>query len=240
MSQTHHIITLTSVGKTYLQGKTEIPALKNITLHINGGEFIAIMGASGSGKSTLLHVIAGLTNPSSGTISLFGKDIHALNDNQLTLFRREHVGFIFQTFNLLPTMTALENVALPLLINGQKLRDVRHQAEAMLDLVGLKSRQNHRPDELSGGQQQRVAIARALINQAPLLLADEPTGNLDSKTGEDILLLMRELVSHQKRTIVMVTHDPKAAAYADRIITLSDGQIIDELSAIGTLSPVMS
>ncbi|MCL4254042.1 MAG: ABC transporter ATP-binding protein, partial [Anaerolineae bacterium] len=232
MSQTqHNIITLTHVNKTYLQGKTEIPALRNITLHISGGEFIAIMGASGSGKSTLLHVIAGLTNPTSGRLSLFGKDIHALNDTQLTLFRREHVGFIFQTFNLLPTMTALENVALPLLINGQKLRDVRHQAEAMLDLVGLKSRQHHRPDELSGGQQQRVAIARALINQAPLLLADEPTGNLDSKTGEDILLLMRELVSHQKRTIVMVTHDPKAAAYADRIITLSDGQIIDELSA---------
>ena len=235
-----NVITLKSVSKVYIQGKTSIPALSNINLTISGGEFIAIMGASGSGKSTLLHVIAGLTNPTNGEVSLFGKDIHTMNDNQLTLFRREHVGFIFQTFNLLPTMTALENVALPLLIGGKKLRDVRPQAEAMLELVDLHSRQNHRPDELSGGQQQRVAIARALINQAPLLLADEPTGNLDSKTGEDILLLMRELVSTQKRTIVMVTHDPKAAAYADKIITLSDGQVIEELSSIGTISPISS
>ncbi len=234
------VITLKSVSKTYLQGKTSIPALSNITLTISGGEFIAIMGASGSGKSTLLHVIAGLTNPTTGEVSLFGKDIHHMNDNQLTLFRREHVGFIFQSFNLLPTMTALENVALPLLIGRKKLRDVRSQAEAMLEIVDLKSRQHHRPDELSGGQQQRVAIARALINQAPLLLADEPTGNLDSKTGEDILLLMRELASNQNRTIVMVTHDPKAAAYADKIITLSDGQIIEELSPLSTQSPTLS
>ena len=237
---TTNAISLNAVGKTYIQGKTTIPALSNITLTIAAGQFIAIMGASGSGKSTLLHVIAGLTNPTSGEISLFGKDIHTMNDAQLTRFRREHVGFIFQTFNLLPTMTALENVALPLLIGGQKLRDVRPQAEELLKSVNLTSRQNHRPDELSGGQQQRVAIARALINQAPLLLADEPTGNLDSKTGEEILLLMRELVTNQKRTIVMVTHDPKAAAHADRIITLSDGHVIEELSAIGSPTPVMS
>lgn len=234
------IITLKSVSKVYSQGKTPIPALSNINLTINRGEFIAVMGASGSGKSTLLHVIAGLTNPTSGEVSLFGKDIHAMSDNQLTLFRREHVGFIFQTFNLLPTMTALENVALPLLINRKKLRDVRPQAETMLELVDLKSRQNHRPDELSGGQQQRVAIARALINQAPLLLADEPTGNLDSKTGEDILLLLRELVNTQNRTIVMVTHDHKAATYANKIITLSDGQIIQELNTIETHKSVLS
>ncbi|MFN8373707.1 MAG: ABC transporter ATP-binding protein [Anaerolineae bacterium] len=227
-------IRLSGASKTFIQGKTLVQALANVSLVIPPGQFVAIMGASGSGKSTLLHLIAGLATPTSGEVALFGQLISALSDDQLTLFRRRHIGLVFQAFNLLATMSALENVCLPLLIDGKPLQTVRPQAEKLLDLVGLSSRQQHRPDELSGGQQQRVAIARALVNEAPLLLADEPTGNLDSKTGEEVLFLMRELVKDHGRTVVMVTHDPKAAAYADRVITLSDGQIVDEIGATMT------
>jgi putative ABC transport system ATP-binding protein len=184
------------------------------------------MGASGSGKSTLLHLIAGLAHPTSGEIVLFDQTISAMNDDQLTQYRRTHVGLIFQSFNLMPTMSALENIALPLLINGARLKEARQRARQYLEIVGLSDRAAHRPDELSGGQQQRVAIARALINDAPLLLADEPTGNLDSATGEEILQLLHTLVSNRSRTIMMVTHDTRAASYADRIITLRDGKII--------------
>jgi putative ABC transport system ATP-binding protein len=225
-------VQLTGASKVYMQGKTSVKALDNVSLVIPAGQFVAIMGASGSGKSTLLHLVAGLAAPSSGEVMLFGQVISALNDDQLTLFRRRKTGLIFQAYNLLPTMTALENVCLPLLIDNKRLEDVRAQAEKLLEMVGLSDRIHHRPDELSGGQQQRVAIARALINEAPLLLADEPTGNLDSKTGEEVLFLMRELVKDHGRTIVMVTHDPKAAAYADRVITLSDGRVVDEISAM--------
>jgi putative ABC transport system ATP-binding protein len=224
----HPAVQMHAVTKTYAQGKTLVKALDNVSLTIPAGQFVAIMGASGSGKSTLLHLVAGLTTPDSGLITLFDQELNALTDNQLTRFRRRSVGLIFQAYNLLPTMTALENVALPLLIDGKSLGKVRPRAEDLLKLVGLEERMNHRPDELSGGQQQRVAIARALTHEAPLLLADEPTGNLDSKTGEEVLHLLRSL-AEKGRTIIMVTHDPKAAAYAERVITLSDGQVIEEI-----------
>jgi putative ABC transport system ATP-binding protein len=184
------------------------------------------MGASGSGKSTLLHVAAGLARPTSGEIASFDQVITALTDDALTRFRRTHIGLIFQAFNLLPTLNAIENVALPLIINGVRLNAARAKAKDLLALVGLSDRLMHRPDELSGGQQQRVAIARALINEAPLLLADEPTGNLDSHTGEEILQLLRALVTEHQRTIIMVTHDQHAASYADRVIHLQDGKIL--------------
>ncbi|HEY4689517.1 MAG TPA: ABC transporter ATP-binding protein [Anaerolineae bacterium] len=225
-SPPHTAIHLTDLTKVYQQGKAEVNALDGISLAIAAGQFVAVTGASGSGKSTLLHLIAGLARPTSGDITVYGQCISAMNDEQLTSFRRRQIGLIFQSFNLLPTLNALENAALPLLINGQPMRPAREDAARMLALVGLSDRAAHRPDELSGGQQQRVAIARALVNEAPLLLADEPTGNLDSKTGEDILNLLRSLVTDQARTVIMVTHDPRAAAYADQTITLSDGQVI--------------
>ena len=218
-------IRLANVHKVYAQGQTQVNALNGVTLDLAACQFAVVMGASGSGKSTLLHVVAGLARPTSGDIALFEQTISAMNDDQLTLFRRRHIGLIFQTFNLLPTLTAVENVALPLLINGAGMAEARRQAKVWLDTVGLADRAAHRPDELSSGQQQRVAIARALINAAPLLLADEPTGNLDSQTGEDILHLLRRIVDEQRRTVVMVTHDPRAASYADRVLTLKDGQV---------------
>lgn len=225
-------IQLTNVTKVYGQSKNEVRALDAVSLTVPAGSFTAIMGASGSGKSTLLHLVAGLATPTAGEVILFDQTISQMNDDTLTRFRRRHVGLIFQSFNLLPTMSALENVCLPELIDGKRMRNIEPKAKQLLAIVNLTERGDHRPDQLSGGQQQRVAIARALINDAPLLLADEPTGNLDSKTGESVLILMRELVKEHQRTIVMVTHDPKAAAYADRVITLSDGKIIDDLGAM--------
>jgi putative ABC transport system ATP-binding protein len=219
-------IRLDHVSKVYTQGRTEVRALDGLTLSIPARQFIVVMGASGSGKSTLLHIVAGLARPSSGEIHLFDQAIHTLNDDQLTQLRRTRIGLIFQSFNLLPTLSALENVALPLLINGARLSAAHAKAKTLLALVGLSDRLAHRPDELSGGQQQRVAIARALINEAPLLLADEPTGNLDSRTGEEILQLLHALVTEQQRTIVMVTHDLRAAGYADQVIELKDGQVV--------------
>lgn len=223
------MIQLTQVSKVYPQGRVTVRALDGVTLNVMQGQFIAIMGASGSGKSTLLHLIAGLTTPTEGEVLLNGQNISRMSDDALTRFRRTQVGLIFQAFNLLPTLSAVENVALPALINGQQMAAVEQQATTLLTQVGLADRLQHRPDELSGGQQQRVAIARALMTNPPLLLADEPTGNLDSKTGEDVLLLLRELASEHQRTIVIVTHDPKAAAYADQIITLRDGRIVESL-----------
>ena len=228
---TQDAIRLTNVRKVYEQGQTQVNALSDVTLNLAARQFVAVMGASGSGKSTLLHVVAGLARPTSGDIALFDQTISAMNDDQLTLFRRTHIGLIFQTFNLLPTLNAIENIALPLLIHGAGMAEARRRARAWLDGVGLSDRAAHRPDELSGGQQQRVAIARALINEAPLLLADEPTGNLDSQTGEDILHMLRQLVDQHRRTVVMVTHDPRAASYADRVVTLKDGQVVEEREA---------
>ncbi len=217
---------LNNVTKVYTQGVNEVRALDNLSLTIPAQHFVAVMGASGSGKSTLLHVAAGLARPTSGEIVSFDQVITALTDDALTRFRRTHIGLIFQSFNLLPTLNAIENVALPLIINGARLNTARTKAKDLLALVGLSERLSHRPDELSGGQQQRVAIARALINEAPLLLADEPTGNLDSHTGEEILQLLRALVTEQRRTLIMVTHDQRAASYADQVIHLQDGRIV--------------
>jgi putative ABC transport system ATP-binding protein len=213
------------VSKSYQQGSVTVRALDDVSLTIDAGRFVTVMGASGSGKSTLLHLVAGLTRPTSGEIIVFDQALQTLDDDHLTDLRRTRIGLIFQAFNLLPTLTALENVALPLLIDGARPGPARQAAAQILDTVGLSDRATHRPDELSGGQQQRVAIARALINHAPLLLADEPTGNLDSQTGEDILRLLRRLVDDQPRTIIMVTHDARAAAYADQIIRLRDGRL---------------
>jgi putative ABC transport system ATP-binding protein len=222
-------IQLKQVSKVYQQGKVAIRALDNVSLAIPKGKLFAVMGASGSGKSTMLHLIAGLTTPSEGEVILNGQNISKMGDKELTAFRRENIGLVFQAFNLLPTLSALENVSLPAMINGKRMKAVEDRAKMLLDKVGMSDRIQHRPDELSGGQQQRVAIARALMSQAPLVLADEPTGNLDSKTGEEVLFILKELVMEQDCTIVMVTHDPKAAAYADQIITLQDGRIIETL-----------
>jgi putative ABC transport system ATP-binding protein len=220
-------VRLAQVSKVYAQGKTQVGALNRVSLVIPDRQFVAVMGPSGSGKSTLLHVMAGLARATSGDVALFDRVLSVMNDDQLTLFRRKHIGLIFQTFNLLPTLNAIENVALPLLIDSVGLSNARKRASAWLDVVGLSDRAVHRPDEMSGGQQQRVAIARALVNEAPLLLADEPTGNLDSKTGEDILGLLRALVTEHGRTVVMVTHDARAAGCADRVVTLKDGQVVE-------------
>jgi len=219
-------VRLEGVSKVYQQGKTQVHALSGVTLTIPARQFVAVMGASGSGKSTLLHVLAGLARPTSGKVALFDRTISEMSDDQITALRRRQIGLIFQSFNLLPTMSALENAALPLLINGRSMREARRRAAEWLAVVGLSDRAAHRPDELSGGQQQRVAIARALIHEAPLLLADEPTGNLDSKTGEGILSLLRALVSEHGRSVVIVTHDMQAASYADRVILLQDGRVV--------------
>jgi putative ABC transport system ATP-binding protein len=222
-----------SVTKQYQMGQVKVSALDAVSLVVQKGEFVAIMGPSGSGKSTLLHLLGGLDGPSEGEITLAGQPLSRLNDNQITVVRRRKVGFIFQFYNLLPTLTAEENVGLPLLIDGQSLGQHREKIERLLALVGLADRRHHKPDQLSGGQQQRVAIARAFVNDPEIVLADEPTGNLDSRSGAAILALLRKTCDELGATIVMVTHDPRAASYADRVVFLKDGRIVRELSAGG-------
>jgi len=214
--------------RRYGEGGTAVEALRGVALEVRSGELVAVMGPSGSGKSTLMHLLAGLDQPTSGTVLIAGTDIAALDDAALTHLRRKHIGFIFQFFNLLPMLDAEENVTLPLSIAGAHV-DKAWLAELM-DKVGLSARGEHRPSELSGGEQQRVAIARALITRPTILLADEPTGNLDSKTGGEILQLMRDSVDAYGQTTVMVTHDPRAASIADRILFIADGLIVKELS----------
>ncbi|MGH2903147.1 MAG: ABC transporter ATP-binding protein [Solirubrobacteraceae bacterium] len=217
-----------AITRRYGEGETAVEALRGVDLDVRAGELVAVMGPSGSGKSTLMHALAGLDRPSSGTVTIAGTEIGALGDAALTRLRREHIGFIFQFFNLLPMLDARENIVLPLSIAGEKPKE-EWVAELMAK-VGLQKRGSHRPSELSGGEQQRVAIARALIGRPTILLADEPTGNLDSKTGGEILELMRESVDSYGQTTVMVTHDPRAAAIADRILFIADGLIVKELS----------
>jgi len=214
----------TDVSRRYGEGDAAVDALRGVTVDIPEGQFTAVMGPSGSGKSTLMHILAGLDRPTEGSVTIAGREITTMGDQELTLLRREHIGFIFQFFNLLPMLTAEENIVLPLRLAGQKVD--RAWVDEILAKVGLDDRREHRPAQLSGGQQQRVAIARALVSKPTVMFADEPTGNLDSHTGEEILGLMRESVETYGQTTVMVTHDSRAAAMADRILFLADGRIV--------------
>ena len=213
--------------KLYGRGESEVRALDDVTVEFARGRFTAIMGPSGSGKSTLMHALAGLDTLTSGTVSIGDTDLSQLNDRRLTHLRRDRIGFVFQAFNLVPTLTAEENIRLPLDLARRK--PDRTWLEQVITTVGLADRLTHRPSELSGGQQQRVAVARALASQPEIIFADEPTGNLDSRTGAEILSFMRGAVRDLDQTIVMVTHDPAAASYADRVIFLADGRLVDEI-----------
>jgi putative ABC transport system ATP-binding protein len=226
--------------RRYGEGPTAVDALRGVSLEVEQGGLVAVMGPSGSGKSTLMHLLAGLDNPTSGTVSIGGTEITNLDDRLLTLLRRKHVGFVFQFFNLLPMLSAEENILLPLTIAGEN--PDRGWLEELLSRIGLSDRRSHRPAELSGGEQQRVAIARALVTRPTILFADEPTGNLDSKTGGEILELLRASSADYGQTIVMVTHEGRAASIADRILFLADGLIVEELTGAsqGQVLEVMS
>jgi putative ABC transport system ATP-binding protein len=216
------------LAKVYGEGSTEVRALDGASLEVRKGQIVAIMGPSGSGKSTMLHLLGALETPSAGRISLGGERYDGLDDAGLTRIRRDRIGFVFQFFNLLPSLTAEENVLLPALIAGESGDPVRSRASELLGVVGLSDRVGHLPSELSGGEQQRVSIARALLREPELILADEPTGNLDSRSSAEILALLRDLSDSQDQTVVMVTHDPGAAAIADRVVFLRDGQVAGE------------
>jgi putative ABC transport system ATP-binding protein len=221
------VVTATAVTRRYGEGQTAVDALGGVSLDVASGRLTAVMGPSGSGKSTLMHILAGLDKPTAGEVTIAGTRITTLNDAELTRLRREHIGFVFQFFNLLPMLTARENVVLPLQLAGTK--PDAGWVEELTAKVGLTDRLSHRPSELSGGQQQRVAIARALVSKPTVMFADEPTGNLDSRTGSEILGLLRDSVSSYGQTTVMVTHDAQAAAIADRILFLADGVIVKDL-----------
>src|SRR4029077_3325974 len=219
---------LRQVRKVYGRGDTEVCALGNVSLDVPSGQLVAVVGPSGSGKSTLLHLLGGLDQPTSGEIAIGGTPISGMSDDEITIFRRRKIGFVFQFFNLLPTLTAEENVALPLLLDGRGWRTIRASVEAVLDQVGLGRRRRHRPDELSGGEMQRVAIARALVIEPLLILADEPTGSLDSRTGEQSLVLIHDANRTRGATVLMVTHDARAASYGARTVTMQDGAIVQD------------
>jgi putative ABC transport system ATP-binding protein len=234
------VVTARGVTRRYGEGATAVVALGGVSLAVERGELLAVMGPSGSGKSTLMHILAGLDKPTEGSVTIAGTEITDLDDTRLTELRREHIGFVFQFFNLLPMLTAEENVLLPLSIAGAK--HDREWLDQLMNRTGLAARRSHRPAELSGGEQQRVAIARGLVNRPTILFADEPTGNLDSKTGGEILDLLRSSSEAYNQTVVMVTHDPRAASIADRILFLADGVIVKELSEAqpGEVLDVMS
>ncbi|WDV49409.1 ABC transporter ATP-binding protein [Streptomyces coeruleorubidus] len=215
------------LSKVYGQGETRVIALDHVTVNFHQGEYTAIMGPSGSGKSTLMHCVAGLDSFSGGSVRIGDTELGSLKDKQLTRLRRDKIGFIFQAFNLLPTLTALENITLPMDIAGRK--PDREWLRKVIDMVGLSDRLDHRPAQLSGGQQQRVAVARALASRPEIVFGDEPTGNLDSRSGAEVLGFLRHSVRELGQTVVMVTHDPVAASYADRVIFLADGRIVDEM-----------
>lgn len=222
------VIDVEGLEKSFGAGENRVAALRGVSFRVAAGEFVAIMGPSGSGKSTLLHLIGGLDTPTAGLVRLNGEDVSKLNDDQLTLLRRRRIGFVFQAFNLLDVLSAEENVALPLILDGIAESEAQRRAIAALELVGLAARRRHLPRELSGGEQQRLAIARALVTKPLLLLADEPTGNLDSATSAQIMAVLRNLVDQQGQTILMVTHDARHAALANRLLRLRDGQVIEE------------
>ena len=230
------VVAANDVTRRYGSGDTAVDALRGVSLEVERSKLTAVMGPSGSGKSTLMHILAGLDKPTSGSVSIDGTEITSLDDTKLTKLRRRHIGFVFQFFNLLPMLSAEENVQLPLSIAGRK--PDREWFEDLLKKTGLAERRSHRPSELSGGQQQRVAIARALVTQPTVVFADEPTGNLDSATSGEILELMRGSVDELGQTMVMVTHDPRAAAIADRILFLADGLIVEDLTGASSADVV--
>jgi putative ABC transport system ATP-binding protein len=222
-------VSATGLARRYGAGETAVDALRGVSLDVPAGQYTAVMGPSGSGKSTLMHLLAGLDRPTEGEVVIGGQTITGMSDKALTKLRQDKVGFVFQAFNLLPTLSAEENILLPSRIAGRKVP--RSALDALLERVGLSERRSHKPSELSGGQQQRVAIARALVSKPTILFADEPTGNLDSRSGTEVLELLREAVDNDNQTILMVTHDPRAAAQADRVLFLADGEIVHDLSA---------
>jgi putative ABC transport system ATP-binding protein len=220
-------VSATALARTFGEGGSAVRALRGVSLDVPAGQFTAVMGPSGSGKSTLMHLLAGLDRPDAGSVRIAGADITGMSDRELTKLRRRHIGFVFQSFNLLPTLTAEENVALPLAIAGR--RPDPAALSALLERMGLSARRGHKPAQLSGGQQQRVAVARALIARPTVVFADEPTGNLDSTAGAAVLQLLRDAVDADGQTTVMVTHDARAAAIADRVLFLADGRIVADL-----------
>jgi putative ABC transport system ATP-binding protein len=222
------LIQAENLTKVYGKGETAIIALDHVNLVVNPGEFVAVMGPSGCGKSTLLHLLGGLDRPSDGNVSIDGQPLAKISDNTLTQLRRRKIGFVFQFFNLIPILSSVENAALPLLLDGANSAKAKQKATEWLTQVGLGHRLTSRPDQLSAGQQQRVAIARALITDPVLVLADEPTGNLDTKSSDEIATLLRQVAKDWGRSVLMVTHDPRIAAYADRIVFLKDGKIVNE------------
>ena len=226
------LVEIKHLVKTYTRGDQDVPVLRDITLNIERGDFIALMGPSGSGKSTLLNLIAGIDKPTEGILRIDGQDISQLSEGELADWRASNIGFIFQFYNLMPVLTAFENVELPLLLTGLSARERRERVAQVLALVSLSDRQDHYPNELSGGQQQRVAIARALVTDPALIVADEPTGDLDRHTAEDVLTLLEQLVTDLGKTVVMVTHDPKAAARARRVVELEKGMLVDAAEAM--------
>jgi putative ABC transport system ATP-binding protein len=221
------VVEAEGVERRYGSGDTAVDALRGVSLEVATGELVAVMGPSGSGKSTLMHILAGLDRPTAGAVRVAGRDITTMSDSELTKLRRSHIGFVFQFFNLLPMLTAEENVTLPLRIAGRKIE--QEWLETVLGSVGLDGRRSHRPSELSGGQQQRVAVARALLSRPTVLFADEPTGNLDSSTSAEILTLLRRAVDDYDQTTIMVTHDARAAEIADRVLHFADGRIVREV-----------
>jgi len=222
------IVEAVNLCKTFKLGNDEVTVLNNINLTIQPGEFVSIMGPSGSGKSTLLYLIGGLDKPTSGSIKINGQELSAMKDQQESIMRRRNLGFIFQFYNLIPNLNVEENIMLPILLDGGRLKDERYKLEQILDEVELSDRRYHTPRELSGGQQQRVAIARALVNEPDLILADEPIGNLDSRTGMEIMKLLKHINRERQKTILQVTHSAEAAGYGDRMIHVRDGKVWEE------------
>lgn len=224
-SEDMQIIEAKNLNKTFKMGDLDIEVLKDINLSIESGEFISIMGPSGSGKSTLLYLIGGLDKPTSGSVKIKGNELSEMKDKEQSIMRRRDIGFVFQFYNLIPNLSVEENVILPVLLDGKKLKDYRSRLDDILEVVGLADRRTHTPRELSGGQQQRVAIARALVNEPDIILADEPIGNLDTKTGTEIMQLLQRINREKKKTIVQVTHSKEAADYGNRIINVRDGKV---------------